>query len=81
MEPRVKALEDAMLDVRLTLAKIDEKLNHLAIKQELTAIEGELKGIKGELKGTLGFWQFLIVTGALVALILRWPELFRMVVP
>lgn len=78
MEPRVKALEDAMLGIKTSLATLEERSKNTATKEDIAKLDGEVKGLRGEMKGTLGFWQFLLVVGALLAVILRWPELFRL---
>ena len=104
MLARVKALEDTMTDIKITLARIDERMSHLATKEDVskietslnnriggvetalslrisgveTALSSRLSGVESGLKGTLNFWQFLIVVGGLLAIVLRWPDLFRM---
>ncbi|QND60899.1 hypothetical protein [Mesorhizobium huakuii] len=78
VEQRVKALEDAIIDIKVTLARLDERANALATKEDVSALGKDISGLRGEMKGTLGFWQFLIVFGGVLALVLRWPELFRL---
>jgi hypothetical protein len=79
MEARVAKLEDAMLDVRLTLVRIEEKINSLATKDDLHVVAKDLSLLKGEMKGTLGLWQFLGIVAILLTIVLRWPELFRVI--
>ncbi|BAV45832.1 Uncharacterized protein MLTONO_0929 [Mesorhizobium loti] len=79
MEARVKAVEQAMVDIKVTLGRLDERTAALATKEDVSKVGTEVGKLQGEMKGTLGFWQFLMVVGALLAIVLRWPELFRMV--
>ncbi|WP_454731465.1 MULTISPECIES: hypothetical protein [Cupriavidus] len=42
MEPRVKAPEDAHIDVRERLARIETKLDHVASKADVSILESTL---------------------------------------
>jgi hypothetical protein len=77
MEARVQKLEEVSTDIRLSLARIEEKLNSLATKEDLIKVNHDLGELKGEVRGKLGMWQFLLVVAAVVGLFLRWPEFFR----
>ncbi|PWE57129.1 hypothetical protein DEM27_05665 [Metarhizobium album] len=44
-------------------------------------ISSKVENLSGQMKGTLTFWQFIVIAGALLAIVLRWPELFRIVHP
>lgn len=84
MEARVAKLEGEMVDVRIALARIDEKLNRLATKDDVSAVAIQVSAVKGELTGKLGYWQFvgtgLGLAGLLIAalaLIIR-PEFIKL---
>ncbi len=64
-----------MMTIKVTLATMNERLNHLATKSNVAALWGEMRWVTGTLDGTLGVWQFLTVMGAGVALIIAWPKL------
>lgn len=79
MEARVKSLEekfekmDSKLDtILLDLASMKASL---ASKDDVARIGERVSKLEGS---ALTFWQFLIVMGALLAIVLRWPELFKM---
>lgn len=89
MEARVKALEDDMKEIKSDLkkllidtAEVKGRLSAVAMKSDIEAIKGDIlpkvTDLSGQMKGTLGFWQFLLVVGGVLAIILRWPELFRL---
>lgn len=90
MEARVKRLEDDMKEVKGDLksllvnsAEIKALLQSIASKSDLEATKSSLSdrisGIEGQAKHMLTFWQFLIVVGVILGIILRWPELFKLV--
>lgn len=89
MEARVKALEDDMKEIKSDLkkllidsAEVKGRLSVVAMKADVEAVKGDIlpkvTELSGQMKGTLGFWQFLVVVGGVLAIILRWPELFRL---
>lgn len=90
MEARVKRLEDDMKEVKSDLksllvnsAEIKTLLQSAASKSDLesakSGLSDRISGIEGQAKHMLTFWQFLIVVGGLLAIILRWPELFKLI--
>lgn len=75
LEPRVKALEDTMLDIKVTLARMEERMGSLATKSDMAEVKGLLSSDISEVKGILSskvdykwFGAFMI---ALVMLLLR----------
>jgi len=90
MEARVKRLEDDMKEVKGDLksllvnsAEIKTLLQSVASKSDIestkSGLSDRISGIEGQAKHMLTFWQFLIVVGGLLAIILRWPELFKLI--
>lgn len=90
MEARVKRLEDDMKEVKGDLksllvnsAEIKTLLQSTASKADVesarSSLSDRVSGIEGQAKHMLTFWQFLIVVGGLLAIILRWPELFKLI--
>jgi len=82
MEVRVAKLEGEMVDVRITLARIDEKLAHVSTRDDIARVIERISKIEGSLEGKLGYWQFvgtgLGIAGLMVAalaLMVR-PELW-----
>jgi hypothetical protein len=89
MEERVKRLEEDMKEIKSDLKKllidsseVKGRLSAVAMKSDIEAVRSDLapkiSDLAGQMKGTLGFWQFLVVVGGLLAIVLRWPELFRL---
>lgn len=83
MEARVKSLEDDMKKLLQDTAEIKGMLRAGASKSDVESAKSGLvdriSSIEGQTKHMLTFWQFLIVVGGLLTIILRWPELFRLV--
>lgn len=79
MEARVKALEDKFdrMDGKLDAILLDlaTMKASLAAKDDVHRVSERVAGLE---KSTLTFWQFLTVMGVLLAIVLRWPELFRL---
>lgn len=67
MEPRVKALEDGMTDIKVTLARIEERMSHLATKEDVGKMAERVAGLE---KSSLTYWQFLGTGIALSGLLL-----------
>lgn len=90
MEARVKRLEDDMKEVKgdlktllVTSAEIKILLQSVSSKSDVESakagLSDRISSIEGQAKHMLTFWQFLIVVGALLAIILRWPEFFKLI--
>lgn len=90
MEARVKRLEDDMKEVKgdlksllVTSAEIKTLLQSVSSKSDVESakagLSDRISSIEGQAKHMLTFWQFLIVVGGLLAIILRWPELFKLI--
>lgn len=84
MEARVAKLEGEMVDVRITLARIDEKLAHVSTRDDIARVIERISKVEGSLEGKLGYWQFvgtgLGIAGLMVAalaLMVR-PELWAL---
>jgi hypothetical protein len=89
LEARVKKLEDEIVELRKDLrtllvdsAEVKTSLKSIATKADVESIKTQLSDrvgpVEGQIKHMLTFWQFLIVMSGLLALVLRWPELFRL---
>lgn len=89
LEARVKKLEDEIVELRKDLrtllidsAELKTSLKSIATKADVESMKVQLSDrtgpIEGQLKHMLTFWQFLIVMGGFLAIVLRWPELFKL---
>lgn len=82
LEARVKRLEDDMRQLLQDSAEIKATLKHIATKADIesakSALSDRISNVEGQAKHMLTFWQFLTVTGVFLALVMRWPELFRL---
>lgn len=82
LKERVEKLENLVTDVRLSLARIEGKLETLSTKEGLGSLAERVSRVEGSLEGKLGYWQFLTTSiglGSLfiaaMTLVLRWPDI------
>lgn len=66
MDTRITALEGAVGRIEVTLARMDEKLSHLATKAELAGEVGKVNEKLATKPGTAGMWTMAIALIALV---------------
>lgn len=70
MEARIKNLEVSMVDVKTTLARMEERMAHLATSEQVSRIEGKLDGkvswpwMLGLIVGQVATIAAVVFTGA-----------------
>lgn len=72
------ARQDDMTEVKVILARMDEKISYLATKEDVAKLGERVAKVEGILDGKVGYREFLGVMAVIAGLIIAAPKIAQL---